>query len=319
MKAWMRILEVHLTSTLLKRKFVFGSNNDVEDNNLNITINGNKYMSTLKDSCTIKIDNLTYTEVISIIKGQYYDVEVKCGYRDTGAKTIFKGGVLYISNSLNADKTNTIIILCASQLVAKYGQSRLNLTLNSGINMHSAIKFVLRRAGITNAEISTQLKKQFLKDTLAIDDTAGSWLDKLTQTNTSYITNSDPSQTTSSILSIYDSNKSNRRIFKLKDEYISLVGGYPQLTQQGLTLTILPSIPILCGDIIELDNSLISLPVQNKDEVTKNYGYFLDEEGQYMVIEQSFTLQNRGGSFSLTLSCKARDLVSKFSGGTIND
>lgn len=133
MKAWMRILEVHLTSRLLKRKFIFGTNDDVTDNNLNISITGSKYMSTLKDICTIKIDNLTYDEIIAIIKGQYYDVEVRCGYKDAGSRIIFKGGVLYISNSLNSDKTNTAIILCGSQLVARYGQSRINLTLNSDI------------------------------------------------------------------------------------------------------------------------------------------------------------------------------------------
>lgn len=319
MEAWLRILEVHLTSRLLKRKFVFGANDEVKDNNLNITVTGNKYMSTLKDSCTIKIDNLTYAEVIAIIKGQYYDVEVKCGYRDIGSRTIFKGGVLYISNALNSDKTNTIIILCTSQLVAKYGQSRLNLTLNSGINMHSAIKFACKKAGITNAEISTQFKKKFLQDTLLVDDSIGNWIDKLTQTNSTYIVNSDMSQTTSSILSIYDANKSDRRVIKLTDDFINLAGGYPQLNQQGLELSVMPTFSFVCGDVIEIDNSLISLPVQNKDEVTKNYGYFLDEEGQYMIIEQSFNLQNRGSNFSIMLSCKARDLVSKFSGGTLND
>lgn len=314
MKAWMRILEVHLTSRLLKRKFVFGANDEVTDNNLNISITGNKYMSTLKDTCTIRIDNLTYDEIVAIIKGKYYDVEVKCGYKDAGSRTIFKGGVLYISNALNSDKTNTVIILCGSQLVARYGQSRMNLTLNSGINMHSAIKFVLRRAGIKDAEISTQLKKRFLQETLNVNDTAGSWLNKLAQNNNSYITNSDSS--TGSILSIYDANKLNRRVIKLTSDFINLSGGYPQLTEQGLELSVMPTFSFMCGDIIQIDPSLINLPVQNKSEVQKNYGYYLDEDGQYMIFEQNFNLQNRSSNFSITLNCKARNLISKFAGKT---
>lgn len=315
-QAWIRLLEVHLVSTKLKRKFVFGRRESLDGSlreQLNIDVIGYKYMSSLKDSCTIRIDNLTYTEVVSIIKGQYYDVEVKCGYRSSGLKTIFKGGVLYISNSLNSDKTNTIIILCASQMIAKYGQSRLNLSLNSGINLYSAINFACKKAGIKNANISSQFKKKFLQDTTNVDNTIASWLDKLAQENESYIVNSD--SIADSTFSIFDATLSNQRVIKLKNDFIDLVGGYPQLTNQGLSLSIMPTFSFLCGDVIEIDNSLISLPVQDKSELSKNYGYFLDKDGQYMIIEQSFHLQNRGASFSITLSCKARNLISKLSGG----
>lgn len=308
-KAWMRLLEVHLTSRKLKKKKVYGANADA---NFAIDINGHKYMSTLKDECIIKIDNLTYTDVITMIQGEYFDVEIKAGYRSQGVQTIFKGGILYISNSLNADRTNTVIILCASELVARYGQSRLNLSLNSGINLYSAINFVCKRAGIQNTNISTQFKKKFLQDVANCNDSAASWIDKLTSTNSSYISNSD--SVTSSIVSIFDANKSSQRIINLKSSFINLAGGYPQLDSNGLRLSIMPTFSFMCGDIIQIDNSIISLPVQNKSDVSKNYGYYLDKDGQYMIYQASYRLQNRGSAFSFDLTCKSRSLISNFSG-----
>ena len=38
-------------------------------------------MSALKDVCTIKISNLTYSEITQIITGKFFDIEVWCGYK----------------------------------------------------------------------------------------------------------------------------------------------------------------------------------------------------------------------------------------------
>ena len=61
MEAWKRELKVILTSTLLKKKITFGES---KQTNLRISITGNKYLSSLKDSFTLKITNLTYNEII---------------------------------------------------------------------------------------------------------------------------------------------------------------------------------------------------------------------------------------------------------------
>lgn len=311
-KAWMRLLEVHLTSTKLKKKFVFGAKQYPEEN-LNIDVKGYKYMSALKDECVIKLDNLTYVEITQLISGQYYDVEVKAGYKNFGLKTMFKGGVLYISNSLNSDKTHTAIILCTSYMVAKFGQSRLKLSLNSGINLYSAIRFVCRRAGMPNSNVSTQFKKQFLQDICVVNETCGSWLDELAKNNESYIVNSD-SDIANSFVTMFDANKSSARIIKLTSNFINLVGGYPQLTNNGLTLSVMPTFSFMCGDIIELDNSIINISVLSKEEMQKNYGYYLDKDGQYMITQMSYHLQNRGANFSIDISAKSRSLISSFSG-----
>lgn len=311
MKAWIRRLSVSLTSRKLKRKMTFGENQLENRDDFSIDVVGNKYMSTLKDSCTIKISNLTPIEVISIISGEYYDVEVKCGYKTSAVNTIFKGGVLYISNALGdveSGKTNTIVILCGSELVARYGQSRLNLSLNSGINMYSAINFVCKRAGIIDTNISTQFKKKFLQDIETINETAASWIDKLASNNPSYITNSD--SINGAAVSLFDVNKSNSRVIKLTDKTINLSGGFPQLNKDGLQLSVMPTFNFMCGDIIEIDNSIIDISTSYASEISSNKGYYLDKDGHYMIYQMSYHLQNRGSDFSLDMLCKTQSLIS---------
>lgn len=313
MEAWKRVLRIELTSRKFKKKFIFG-NTDSNKDELNISCDCYKYMSSLKDVATVKISNLTYSEITQLVMGEFYDIEIYCGYQNGNINKIFKGGVLYISNKLNADKTNTVIILCASQLVARYGQSRINLTLNSGINLYSAINFICRRAGMTNSNVSTQFKKEFLNNIMSVNDTAGTWLDKLCKNNKSFITNSD--SIIEQNFSIFDAAKSNSRVVTLKNDNILLTGGYPRLTSEGLTLTLLPTFNFMCGDTIKIDNSIIDISVSNKSEISKNYGAYFSEKGQYMIYEMHYILQNRGSTFTLELNCKNRDKISSYVGGT---
>ena len=313
-QAWMRYLEVTLSSQKLKKTLRFGTSwmNDKDD--LAIKVSGNKYMGSLKDACTIEIKNLTYGEVLQIIKGEFYDVKVVCGYRGSNRQTIFDGGVLYITNSVNSAKTNTIVILCASKLVARYGQSMLNLTLNSGINMYSAVKFVCKRAGINTALVSNELVKTLIQQTINVNDNVGSWIQKLTQANKNLITNADSSTNGNNILSIFDAARTNSRVFKIDNSLIDLNAGYPRLTSDGLTLTVMPTQSFVCGDVIQIDNSIINMPVRSRSEIEKNYGKFIDDRGCYMIYEMQYTLTNRDSEFSLTITGKSRSLVSNFTG-----
>lgn len=307
MKAWKRKLTVSLTSAKLGKQMSFGDNIETNKNsNLNISVKGYKYMSTLKDSCTIRISNLTYSEVMQIISGEYYTVEVKAGYESTGAQRIFKGGVLYISNSIDDTHTNTIIILCASDLVATYGQSRLNLTLNSGINVYSAIKFICDRSGIPTTNISEDLKTKFLQEITNVNDTAASWIDKLS-TDLSLSTNSD--SVTDSILSIFDASNNSQRIIDLTSDNIILTGGYPQLTTDGLSMSLMPTFSFMCGDTIKIDNSIIDLSVSSASDVSSNLGYYLDTNGYYVIYEIAYDLENRGSNFSMQILSRSKDLL----------
>ena len=317
MKAWMRVLEVTLTSqysTSGKRKQLkFGANWREGKEDLNIEVRCNKYMSSLKDEAVVQISNLTYSEIRKIIDGKFYDVQIACGYRNGNIQTIFDGGVLYISNSLTDTKTNTVVLLCASKMVARYGQSRINLSLNSGINMYTAIKHVCAKAGIRDECLSAQLKKQMLTQAQSVNKTVSSWIDDLANQNDTFIINTDKGVSTASV-SIFDAKRSNARVIPLKSNNVLLTGGYPRLTNEGLTLTILPSFAFMCGDTIKIDNSIIDISVSSRSEVTKNYGYFLDEDGHYMIFEMQYNLQNRGSNFSLSLNCKTRSLISNYFG-----
>ena len=302
--AWMRTLTVTLTSTKFKKKFVFGENHLKNQNDLAISVHGYKYMSSLKDSCTISISNLTYSEIVQIIDGQFYDVEVRSGYEKLGSHTIFKGYVIYISNVLNDRMTNTAVLICGSSLVARFGQSRINLSINSGINMYSALKFVCKRAGVPNSNVSQQLKKKIITEVLTTNGSAASWINRLAQSDTSLLINTD--EASNSFVSIFDGTKDDSKKIILKSELFNLSGGYPQLNADGLSFFLMPTFNFSCGEVVQLDNSIINIGGGN---ATENRGYYLDKDGCYVVYEVEYELENRGSNFYQRLLCKSRSLV----------
>lgn len=307
MQAWLRHLQIELTSNVLKKKLTFGVNYLDDKDDLYIDVQCFKYLSSLKDEATIKIKNLTMSEVVQIIDGKYYDVTIKCGYKSSSVMTIFSGSVMYVSNSIDDRKSNTVIILCASKFLAKYGQTRLNLSMTSGINIYSAINFICRRSQIPNTNVSEQFKKQFLQTVENVNNTtAASWIDTLCSNNSSFMINVDASNT--SIMSIFDAAKSNNRIITLRNDNI-ILQNYPQLTTNGFTLNVMPTFNFMPGDVIKIDNSILQIPVYNKSEISKSYGNYLDKDGCYLVFEVRYNLQNRGSIFSTELLCKSKSLL----------
>lgn len=307
-KAWKRILSITFTSTEFHKQIVFGNNHLENKPDLEIEVEVSKYMSLLKDTASIKITNLTYSEIIKIINGKYFDVDIVCGYQYGNVNKIFSGGVISISNSLNSRNENTVIILCASKLIAKYCQSRLKFGMNSGINMYSAMKFICERAGIKNANISSQLMKNVLSDTISKDGNTANWLNSFSEENSTLIMNSD--NIYDSVVNVFDAARSNNRVIPLDSKNIIFTGGYPQLTNDGIRFTVLPTFSFMAGDVVKVDNSIIQIPVSSQSDITKNYGYYLDEDGNYMVMELHYRLANRSANFSLELHCKSRSLIS---------
>lgn len=314
MEAWMRVLTINLRSNKLKKQFTFGANYTKGEDDLNIDVNITKYMSSLKDEAVVKIHNVTYSEITQIMMGEFYDIDIFAGYRKGNISKIFSGGIFYLSNKVEEDRTNTLILICTSKLIAKYGQSRLNFTLNSGINIYTAIKFICKRAGITDSNVSTQLKKDFVDKVISINDSPGSWLDKLCNSNEQLIINSD--NILDNTLSIFDAAKSNNRYIKLTPDQIAVSGSYPRLTKEGLNITLLPTFSFICGDTIQIDNSIIDVSVSNKSQVSSNPGAYFSKYGQYMIYQIDYNLQNRGSAFTLQLQCKNRDRISDYVGGT---
>ena len=311
MKAWMRDLQVSFSSSLMKKQLVFGTQWKQGKDDLAISIEGTKYLSSLKDSFTIRISNLTYGELIQLIKGQYYDIEIKAGYRSRGAETIFKGAVIYMSYEKKSPTTNTVIVLAGSKLVAKYGQSRMNLGLKSGINMYAALKFICKRAGVSNANIDQSLKNRTINDVASVQGTAASWIDNFCSSN-NFIASSDSSY--SNDVTIINPYKTNNRVIKLDSEKVTLVSGYPKLNSDGLSMTILPTFNFMPADVIVIDNSIIDISVNSASGKEFNKAAFLDEDGKYVITQLEYDLNNRDDSFNVNILAKARSLFSNITG-----
>lgn len=303
MIAWKRQLKIILSSSTYKKRIEITEP-------MHIVVTGYKYLSCLKDNFVVKIDNLTYREIVEITRRQYFDIEIQAGYESSEIHTIFKGGVLYISNELGDNRTNTVVILCTSKLVAKFGQSRLNLGLKSGINMYSALSFICKQAGIRNSNISEEFKQRIIQESMEVNQTIGSYLDIFSESNNLLI-NSDSSQ--NSDVTIWSPYRIDKRLINLTKDKIMLTGGYPRLTSDGLNINLLPTFNFLPGDTIVIDNSIIDISVSTKDEISENRGYYLDEDGRYVIYELSYSLDNRGNDFSINMLCKSKKLVSALS------
>jgi len=310
-KCWMRILEIVLTSEKLNKKLTFGNNWEKGQTDLNINVEGTKYLSPYKDEAIVRITNLTYREIVELINGEYYDIEIICGYRPNNRFTVFKGGVLYISNELGDRKSNDVIILCANKLVCKYGQARMNLSMTSGINMYSAIKFILEKSGIKNSFVDESFKKRILQESEIQNKSITSWLDTLCNSN-DFVCNADSTSTND--VSLWNPYNTDLRVIRFNENNIILTSGYPTLDSQGLKLALMPTMNIVPGYAVIVDNSIIDIGTTSTTEAYKNVGQFLDPDNTYVVMQLDFSLSNRDSDFSFKMKCRAKYLWSRFLG-----
>lgn len=318
MKAWMRVLTVTLrqhSGLGIGKELKFGDNASKGKTDVAIKVIGHKYMSSLKDECKIEISNLTYSEITRIIDGKFYDVIVTCGYKNASTFDIFRGQVFYISTRQDDTNTNTVIILCTSKALAQFGQSRMNLTLNSGINLYSAIKYLTRRAGISKTSIDESLKNIVIDGKSATGKTGAATLEQWTTQNSTLIMNVDSAS--DSDITIFNGAYQNKRTIRLKASNI-ILSSFPEMTNEGLNLNLIPSFGFMCGDVIHLDeslNALIDISIESRSELSDGLPYRINTQGNYMIFQIQFNLENRGSQFQMQLLCKNRSLVSNFIGG----
>lgn len=310
-KVWERVLVVKFMSKLNKTIMTFGDSTD--NRNLVIEINGSKHLSSLKDEFVIDIFNLTYGEVSKLLVYKYDEVEIYAGYKSTGIHRIFSGKVLYISNEKESRETNIVHVICVSKLLGIY-KSRLNLTLNSGINMYAALDFICRRAGVANSNISEEFKRKFVTDVLTAKGTVSSFLDSFTNESTSYTVQVDASQ--GALVSIWDLKRSDSRLVTIKPESGLLINGYPTLTTDGVQLQSLPIFNFMPGDTLLIDNRLIDMSVTSLRQATSaQLGIYLDKNSKYVLYEISYMLSNASGQFAITLKTKSKSLLMNVIGG----
>lgn len=308
MKAWMRDLRVILTSKKSNQTLTFGDKWLKGEEDLNISVKGTKYMSTLKDTCTIRITNLTFFEILRLINEEFYKVEVKAGYRNSNLTTIFSGSVVYISNELGDRKSNDVIIYCGNNFLGQVGQSQMNLTLSSGINMYGALSFIAQRSGFRNFSIDEQLKNRILANEISVKGSSSSFFDTFTMNNgLGVMTDSS----NGSDISIFTANSKKMRVLNLiNNDNIILTSGYPTLNSEGLHLQLMPTFNFMPMDIIRIDNSIIDIGTEGTSGRERIIGNLLNREGLYVIYEVGYDLNNRGSNFNLSILAKGKHLFS---------
>lgn len=311
--AFKRVLEIKLYSSKFNKYIYFGTNYKRNIDDLNINVAGTKYLSSVKDTFTISISNLTFEQALNIIEGEYKEVSIKVGYERGNVDEIFKGYVVYISNKFENANTNNIIILCGNKMLAQYGQKKLNLNLKKGYNMYGAINFILRRSGITNSRIDPSLNNRIIDSDLSIDnETIGSFIDSFSTSNNFY--SSGDSSSSKEICTLINPLTTDNREIKLNSNKVVLVNGYPTLTSDGISFSTLPTFNYKPLDVICIDNSILDISILNySSEEIKKFNH-IDPNGKYLIYQLDYSLNNRKGDFYVGIKGKSKNIYSKLRG-----
>ena len=324
---WMRTLKIKLYSKLYNvAPLIFGYNDEMTDdekrkfpnaniNQLDITVTSSKELSALKDGGTITISNLTYADIVRIIEGQFYKVEIYVGYKTTGMMCFAKGEIAYISNKIRMRRDHTCIIIFASEFVAQYSQGRINLNYNSGINLYSAFKYLFLTNGISNTHLPESLKQETLKDITSLSGTCASLSEQLANNTRDFSLNTDSSAEN---IVIDCSNLSDKRQIKIDSHTINFRNGNPTLSSNGLNISVMPLWNFKPGDIIIIDNAIIDLSESSLSGAQSNFkANYLDQDGAYIITKVENQFQNRGSSFECNLIAYSIHKISNIIGGTV--
>ena len=308
---WMRHIEVRLSSKINRRQLIF-NNLDPNKNNIDIQINGTKYIGTSKDCGTVAISNLEYDTILKIINEEYYSIEILVGYQSFGnLETYFKGQVSFINQKIHAQHDTTTYITYASNLVAAWSQGRMNFQINSGINLYSALGYICNLTGIKERNISPELKSIVLQKAMQSYSSPVSAIDYLSKNSNKIIVNEDQSFT-NAVINMTHIEKARR--VQLNPNSILISKGNPTLTSAGLKMTLLPTFNFCPGDIIYMRdneghkwglNSLIDTSINNPESVKTTFNTnYLDPNGEYMIMEIDYSFASRSNNFELNITAR---------------
>lgn len=319
-RTWIRVLYVRFYNEANTMSLTIGKSVDDSQKPM-ISVSGNKYLSPVKDNFTVKIYNLTYKQLIDIMEKKLFRIQIFCGYLDNqpfdsfDGKKIFDGGVINIVNDKKDWKDNVATFVCASRFVAKAQEWRCNVSFQSGINLYSAIKYIGKRAGMTNMNIDDSFKYKFLSEASTAESSPASYLEKISESNNSYFMNTDYSN--GSEVNIFDSSRKTNRQIIIDPNKGMIIGDAPELTSNGLTWTSLPVTNYLPGDLAKIDNALINVS-SGQDSYSgatsaPNAVYF-DNQGLYYIFDLSYNLNNTSGDFLVKIHCKSKSLFKSLTG-----
>lgn len=317
-KTWIRELYIRLYNSETGEVLWFGKETD-DSKKPRISVKGTKQLSALKDNFIVDIYNLTYKEIITIMTRELYGIQIYAGYRSMSleAKKIFDGGIVNITNSKRDYKDNICHLACASKLVAKGNRFRLNFTLQSGMNMYSAIQWVCSKSGLANPEVSEEFKRKFFNNVRQANSTASSFLEQLSSNNSSWLLSSDSSEGSS--INIFDVSNKDRRLIEIDPSKGMLIGDAPEISSNGVSWTSLPVFNYMPGDTCILNNGYINTGVSSYNEnLSTPLSLYMDTNGKYIIWTLSYSLDNYGeGTFQIGINAKAKSLYSNVTGTSL--
>lgn len=288
--------------------------------NFDIRVSGTKYLALTKDKGVIEINNLEYDTVALIMNAQLFKIEIKIGYGSlNNLFTIAKGEVSYISQKIHSHHDTTTYITYASEFVAAWSQSRINFSVNSGINLYSLINYLFIENGGTEVktDLDVALKYNTLQNVYNEWDNSANIIDKALATQgTTYQLSSD-SSLSGNVISC--TSLGEKRVINLQESQIMIMNGNPTVTSQGLKIKLIPSFNFVPGDILIIDNAMIDVSggMNNPDSVTNTFNVnYMDTNGQYMIQEINYVFENRGSNFYLDVTARAVSLFENISGAS---
>ena len=307
---WIRCIEVRLYSELYNKPIIYGSE---KLHQLDIKVHGEKFMSALKDKGTVTITNLTYVDIVTIILSKYYEIEIWAGYKTTGMQRFFKGYVSYISDRIASRRANQVYITFASQMVAAFSNSRMNLTLNSGINLYSAFNYILLTNGVSQKLLPESLKQEFLNEVTTNYNKPANLLESLTNNTKGLTIDTDNSIDNQNLINI--NNLADSRVIKINPNIIIMTSGNPTINKDGLSIKLLPTMCFKIGDIIKIDNSLLDVSISNAESVSSTFNSnYIDSQGLYWIYEMTYDFENRGSNFQINIKARGLNIIKNLLG-----
>lgn len=312
-----RILKVEFYSSVSGEKIEYSTAD--ETRSLVMEVNGSKHLSLLRDEFIIDIYNLNYHEVIRLIKHNFDRVEISAGYESGAVSKIFKGKIFYISMGRDSRETSIAHIICISEMAGIYNH-KLNLSINSGINIFSAINYMVKKSGIRDVNLSEALKRKYIEEANVYSGSPSSIVEEIIGSQANFISQGDSSHNTS--INIWDIKRSDRRKIKVDMSAGMVVNGPPVLTTDGISFESLPVINYMPGDILLVENRIINMAITSLQEAqSTNLGRYLataneDGFGEYILYRIEYNLSNNGEEFSLKLFAKSASLLFNMLGGT---
>lgn len=287
--------------------------------NLHVKIDGEKYPASNQDKGHLTIYNLDYSTILEIINGEYYGIRIYVGYQTQGDNIplIFDGAVSYISNKIHDHHDTECYIAYASKLVANWSQARMNLALNSSINVYSAIKMTLMRAGINPSQMSIDetLKNYSIDNTSFHEGKVPTVLDSVQESQKGGVYQIATDAVLGTVVDV-TSTKGKRKI-KLDGRTIPIGSGNPRVTTEGLVITLLPVYNYRIGDILEVDNSIIDISTGDSDVSQYFNPNYMDSNGMYMIYHMSYSFDNFGDAFSYNIKARSLEITYNLTGTKI--